>query len=125
MSPEKQRIAIAEACKHSFTKSDICPYCKGYTPYEAGDDYGITIWAKCETCNNTGKVDSYYIGLPDYPHDLNVMHKAEKTLARLQWVSYGRHLQELCDQSITWPLHATAAQRAEAFLKTINKWEDE
>ena len=62
--------------------------------------------------------------LPDFLNDLNDMHNAEKVLVRLQWVSYLRRLQTLCDESVTWPIHATAAQRAEAFLKTIGKWKE-
>ena len=62
--------------------------------------------------------------LPDFLNDLNDMHNAEKVLVRLQWVSYLRRLQTLCDESVTWPIHATASQRAEAFLRTIGKWEE-
>ena len=63
-------------------------------------------------------------GIPDYLNDLNAMHDAERVLVRLQWVSYLRRLQTLCDESVTWPIHATASQRAEAFLRTIGKWEE-
>jgi hypothetical protein len=62
--------------------------------------------------------------LPDYLNDLNAMHEAEKGLVSLQWVSYSRRLQTLCDESFTWPIHATASQRAEAFLRTIGKWKE-
>jgi len=62
--------------------------------------------------------------LPDYLNDLNAMHEAEKMLVSLQWVSYSRRLQTLCDESVTWPIHATASQRAEAFLRTIGKWKE-
>ena len=63
-------------------------------------------------------------GIPDYLNDLNAMHDAEKVLVRLQWVSYLRRLQALCDESVSWPIHATASQRAEAFLRTIGKWKE-
>jgi hypothetical protein len=62
--------------------------------------------------------------LPDYLNDLNAMHDAEKVLVSLRWVSYSRRLQTLCDESVTWPIHATASQRAEAFLRTIGKWKE-
>jgi hypothetical protein len=62
--------------------------------------------------------------LPDHLNDLNAMHEAEKMLVSLQWVSYSRRLQTLCDESVTWPIHATASQRAEAFLRTIGKWKE-
>ena len=60
-------------------------------------------------------------GVPDYLNDLNAMHEAEKVLDYNQ-------LREMEDsvsfQFAVYPFHATAAQRAEAFLRTIGKWED-
>ena len=96
MNPEQQRVAIAEAC--------------GWKP----DKRGLG-WLSPH---------GYYASEPNYLNDLNDMHNAEKVLVRLQWVSYLRRLQTLCDESVTWPIHATAAQRAEAFLRTIGKWEE-
>ena len=96
MNPEQQRIAIAEAC--------------GWKP----DKRGLG-WLSPH---------GYYSPEPNYLNDLNDMHNAEKVLVRLQWVSYLRRLQTLCDESVTWPIHATASQRAEAFLRTIGKWEE-
>lgn len=57
--------------------------------------------------------------VPDYLNDLNAMHEAEKILndAHL-WNRYRGWL-------LTWmtePICATAAQRAEAFLRTLNLW---
>jgi len=49
------------------------------------------------------------------------MHEAEKVLSLDQWHKYtsliGRHDYKNL-------LHATAAQRAEAFLRTLNLWND-
>ena len=58
---------------------------------------------------------------PDYCNDLNAMHEAEKMLNKEQWVAYGRELSRL---NVFPMVHATAAQRAEAFLRTLGKWED-
>ena len=58
---------------------------------------------------------------PDYCNDLNAMHEAEKVLNKEQWVAYGRELSRL---NVFPMVHATAAQRAEAFLRTLGKWED-
>jgi hypothetical protein len=59
--------------------------------------------------------------MPDYLNDLNAMHEAEKVLDYNQ-------LREMEDsvsfQFAVYPFHATATQRAEAFLRTINKWEE-
>lgn len=71
---------------------------------------------------------------PDYCTDLNAMHEAEKTLnGNHQRIAfYQDHLIRVL--KITgfgpfgtienWLFHATAHQRAEAFLRTLNKWKD-
>ena len=59
--------------------------------------------------------------LPDYLHDLNSMHEAERILVNqfdTKWETYWRHLQHVMPH----PMFATAAQRAEAFLRTVGKW---
>jgi hypothetical protein len=103
MNPEQQRIVIAEAC--------------GF--YDIANGYG---WVEFKGGQLLKK-------LPDYLHDLNAMHEAEKVLSRgedyNQTGGFGRYktaLAEVCDEQ--HPIDATAAQRAEAFLRTIGKWED-
>lgn len=59
--------------------------------------------------------------LPNYTTDLNAMHEAEKTLTPIQATTYFVMLDELLEDRVVF---ATAAQRAEAFLRTIGKWED-
>ena len=49
---------------------------------------------------------------PDYLNDLNAMHEAEKTLKVSEIIPYG--------ENVGHDMKATAAQRAEAFLKTLN-----
>jgi hypothetical protein len=68
--------------------------------------------------------------LPDFLNDLNAMHKAEKVLTHGQDVAYRlRHLPVVCEPSqplngnIGKAVTATSAQRAEAFLRTLNLWE--
>ena len=61
--------------------------------------------------------------LPDFLHDLNAMHEAEKVLTSEQVTSYVYSLESMNDLWST-PAFATAAQRAEAFLRTIGKWEE-
>lgn len=67
--------------------------------------------------------------LPDYINDLNAMHEAEKCLpdwnavVRYHKLLKGMRSAECCpDVDRSWS--ATAAQRAEAFLKTIGKWKE-
>jgi hypothetical protein len=64
--------------------------------------------------------------LPNPPCDLNAMHEAEKILPALPYLY---RLQEICggrmehSGDLSKIIKATAAQRAEAFLRTIGKWE--
>lgn len=73
--------------------------------------------------------DSIVRGLiPDYPFDLNAMHEAEKVLIGDEpenselWCDFQTNLVIACPAYLSY--HATAAQRAEAFLRTIGKWEE-
>ena len=63
---------------------------------------------------------------PDYLNDLNAMHQAEKVLTQAQDYQYRDSvLPAVCkDGSGMIALTATAAQRAEAFLRTIGKWKE-
>jgi len=66
----------------------------------------------------------------DFCSDLNAMHEAEKTIPPIRirryiselWAAMceGGHAEEMDIGTI----HATAAQRAEAFLRTLGKWEE-
>ena len=102
MKPEAQKIAIKEAC--------------GWRP----DSRGLG-WLSPQGC---------YDPEPDYLNDLNAMHDAEKVLSRgvgyHQSCGFGLYrtaLAEVCDEQ--HPIDATAAQRAEAFLRAVGKWEGE
>ena len=78
--------------------------------------------AIAEACGEDN--DSIYRDLiPDYLNDLNAMHEAEKVLTSEQVTSYVYLLESMNDRWST-PAFATAAQRAEAFLRTIGKWEE-
>lgn len=64
---------------------------------------------------------------PDYCNDLNAMHEAEKVLGK-RLSEYGNHLCDLtqanqADRPECYIWHATARQRAEAFLRALGKWE--
>ncbi len=78
-------------------------------------------------------------GFPAYLNDLNAMHEAVDTLNNDQQWQFTKHLNNItCDinhndpddwftHSSDWiwrMVNATAAQRAEAFLRTIGKWEE-
>jgi len=101
MNPEQQRTAIAEAC--------------GF--YDIANGYG---WVEFKGGQLLKK-------LPDYLNDLNAMHEAEKMLTDWQSSQYEMYLMRsriFVGAAEFWTYHATAAHRAEAFLRAIGKWED-
>jgi len=72
-----------------------------------------------------------YYPLPDYCNDLNAMHEVEKSITDpRKMLDYFNHLARYNDpdaQSLQDSFNiitATAAQRAEAYLRTIGKWKD-
>lgn len=114
MSPEKQRIAIAEACDLKDIRGP-----RGYA--FDGPHYLVA----------SSQMGAIRRLIPDYPNDLNAMHEAEKALAENQKIEYAKNLMGIvrsgfghCTDDLFYFAHATAAQRAEAFLRTIGKWEE-
>lgn len=101
MSEEQITIAIAEACG----------------------------WTDTDIVNCGGKLVYGQTTAPDYCGDLNAMHEAEKVLiekgVNYWWLYVGfinRH--NPTPLGVETAVHATARQRAEAFLRTIGKWEE-
>ena len=108
MNKEQQRIKIAEACGWT----EISERCMWGLPPNATDDGS-------EDCLRH---------FPKYESDLNAMHEAEKVLLTKDgfcgcWETYSNIL--TASMGCTDIFHATAAQRAEAFLKTLGLWEEE
>lgn len=113
MTPESQRIAIAEYCGWKTNKEMLV--CAVVNPFQAPDG-------------------SWHKAYPDYLNNLNAMHEAEKVLQNRckYWPDYIDELCKMfvfddvfaCSAKVNWSqmVHATASQRAEAFLKTIGKW---
>lgn len=114
MNPEKQRIAIAKACGYKNVRLAIdyydCPICVA----DMGSGVGI---------------------VPDFPNDLNAMQEACALLRPRDKELFRIKLQDICatdggsDRPKSYAsdaelIHATAAQRAEAFLRTVGKWEE-
>ena len=112
MSPNAQRIAIADAIY--------------------GDNYSVKLVGNPQPEHY--RWGDKLIPTPDYVNDLNAMHEAEKVLPADKseegcW-GYIGHLIEIVQaegmdlhREVFVVAHATAAQRAEAFLRTIGKWE--
>jgi hypothetical protein len=130
VKPEAQRLAIAEACgwRNIRELDDLYP------------DGSVAAGVWWQGKSPDGDSDQL---LPDYLNDLNAMHEAEKILenpqenGRLMSTYSVWKLTEVCNaytkgheksragSTVTyWLIHATAAQRAEAFLRTLGKWED-
>jgi hypothetical protein len=109
MTDEAQRIAIAKA---RGWKSPEHPDCE---KEKKNMVIGGKWWLSPE-----GELE-HPREIPDYLNDLNAMHEAEKTLdTGALWSAYRFYLDRVCgeDEAIS----ATARQRAEAYLRAINKW---
>jgi hypothetical protein len=117
MTPESQRIAIAEACGWEFAP--------GYPQQLAQNKTAGVPW---QYINGQHCADGTTLrGVPNYLTDLNAMHEAEKQLiAKSQQDRFMYYLQQGYASDQFWCIaHATAAQRAEAFLRTLNLWKDD
>jgi hypothetical protein len=118
MTPEAQRIAIAEAS--GWTRVWDCAF-RQWT--QRSPDKA---WATCDPDPNA---NWELHRLPDYLNDLNAMHEAEKVLdvniesEDSPRYEYSRQVYRIVE-SRRQPFRSTAAQRAEAFLRTIGKWEE-
>jgi len=61
----------------------------------------------------------------DFCNDLNAMHEAEKRMRSGDWTRYCQYLAEYGGGTVRFvSVHATAQNRAKAFLKTLGKWEE-
>jgi hypothetical protein len=104
MKPEQQRIKIAEACGWKVHPNDRFIVIPPNSPHSVQPLSTI----------------------PDYLNDLNAMHEAEINyiIPNGLWDNYADWLKKIMrDGSRFWG-QATAAQRAKAFLRTLNLWEE-
>lgn len=121
MTPEAQRIAIATYL--GWTPDDdgagTGEWCTVPTALQ-----GVCIYGHKPMPGSPGHFME--AAVPDYLNDLNAMHEAEKGLPLELRTRYITTLFGITN--ITGPywtaVHATAAQRAEAFLRTLGKWEE-
>jgi hypothetical protein len=111
MTEEQQRIAIAEACGWKQ-----CQHCA---------EHGLKTW---RYPTDDGCTDA----LPYYTRDLNAMHEAVRKLTDSQRTKFRQNLTKVWTTRYNathglFPPHddsvnASAKQRAEAFLRTLNLW---
>lgn len=117
MKPEQQRIAIAEACGWRIESDGYCTFV--YPPGKtSGTGYRM---------NNIRHPKIIRL-LPDCLNDLNAMHEAEKLMVydsalRVLYIE-NLELVTQCPFAVSewYCANSTAAQRAEAFLRTLNIW---
>lgn len=121
MSGTEQRIAIAKACG-VLVRLDDAIYRRMYQEWDDAQDPLFCLTPPCRW-----KLVGHD-SIPDYPNDLNAMHDAESVLKEPQRTLYLNYLISNGGPSFAdceWAqVHATAAQRAEAFLRTMGKWVD-
>jgi hypothetical protein len=111
MNPEEQRIAIAQACGWKLTE----------------------VWTG-ELFGKPRGEQGPFREVPDYLNDLNAMHEAERHIETasdqmtysaeiLKAMGLNVSIEDDINVDYCWhACRATAAQRAEAFLKTLNPW---
>ena len=113
MTEQEMRIAIAEAC--------------GWRNVQPNPVRGIIPLAGTIKPGGVSDANNPPFGIPDYLNDLNAMHEAEKVLDQNQKNRYLNILHGIClpedydelDDDFNW-CTATARQRAEAFVETLN-----
>ena len=132
--PYEINLAIAEACgwkaRHNSHK------CDGTTIFRCGtcglghsNCYGGGRGAVSFSCSVSPCCDEAVP--PDYCGDLNAMHDAENWIIANKsslWLfqDYAQNLRKNFQTlGLDGYIHATARQRAEAFLRTIGKWKEE
>ena len=113
LTPEEQRIKVAELCGWEVRKSG------------AAILSGIICWNSELDKSRPPEDDGIRFDVPDYLNDLNAIHEAEKSLDDTQSVNYDYYLKCICwDDGVRTNTRigahlATAAQRAEAFVLTM------
>lgn len=112
MTPEQQRITLAEWDGYTGCKNVKCAYRKAQHLHK-GD------WVFFPEPYSTMRY-------PDYLNDLNAVHELEKKLTEQQGGDYDMHLWLIIKRDKTRPAswHATAAQRCEALLRTNDLWKE-
>jgi len=112
MTLQEKRIKIAEACGWKLANRVLPEYANS----------AIMCWI----CPGDSEWEESQI--PDYFNDLNAMQFAEKVLTenvtymqRHAFNNYAYRLIEMCKHQCN-AVSAPAAQRAEAFGKTLNLW---
>lgn len=126
LTPEQKRVKIAEACGWTQVQGGALP-----TPGGLSTLFGR--WDLCGVIpgdSNKSEYNQSFIKIPDYLNDLNAMREAERVLTAEQHFEFRQNLWSIAVTLMGKPpkhcperyyISATAAQRADAFLLTIEK----
>lgn len=121
MTKENQHIAIAEA-NGLFRLKPL----RRTTRKGDESSSGVVLWY----CDSHPWDGPEYSKVPNYTEDLNAMHRVELKLPADKRDIYmdflAKIVEKQCRSARTYwlAINATAAERAEAFLKTFNLWEE-
>ena len=114
MTNHKINVAIAETC--------------GWTEFHTEDftEMGVPCFVQMALPPGFIHIENS-MPLPDYCTDLNAMHEAEETLLKMDgcqahWETYSNIL--TMKVGCMDVFHTPARQRAEAYLRTVGKWEE-
>ena len=81
----------------------------------------------CGIVGKSGEIyktpDGWVVDCPQFAADLNAMHEAEGTLSTANMYLMEVQIKRML-KAREFYFNATARQRAEAFLRTLGKWED-
>lgn len=120
MKREKQRLVIAEVCGFHHCHVSLINR-QAHFNWAHRDDDGWKEWARNDQQSNACPTHD----LPDFLHDLNAMHEAEKIFMENQLgPRYQAELDDINSRNLDYGVyHSSASERAEAFLRTLGKWE--
>ena len=98
LTDEEKRVKVAELC--------------GYTCRIKSEGSVIGVPKDADSA-------FWMLEVPDYLNDLNAMHEVENEMTKNNALQYQYHLAQLLPATIWNLTRATAAQRAEAFVLTM------
>jgi len=116
MNIKKQQMAIAKVF--------------GWTHFRTVPDEIQPDIERLEGQNHSFFLSLGFFEVPDYLNDLDAMHEAENMLTLEQHSYYRENLAMVVGFTDISPtggrayVSATASQRAEAFLRTLDRWEE-
>ena len=114
MTPEAQNIAIAESL--GWIRSTDPDRTRGRYEWVVLNPDGFEVfWSDRGT---------YPQALPNYHSSLDACAEFEKFMNNGQWWEWVENLTEVCGGGTALCISSTAPQRCEAYLRTLNLWQE-